>query len=44
MRIIIRHLVPSFSSHLIAVLTPRIPELILAEPSLSFLGMGFANR
>ena len=40
MRIIIRHMVPSFSSHLIAVLTLRVPEMILAETSLSFLGLG----
>jgi len=33
MRIIIRHLVPSFSSHLIAVLTLRVPEMILTETS-----------
>ena len=40
MRIILRHMVPSFSSHLIAVLTLRVPEMILAETSLSFLGLG----
>ena len=40
LRIIIRHMVPSFSSHLIAVLTLRVPEMILAETSLSFLGLG----
>ena len=40
MRIIIRHLVPSFASHLIAVLTLAIPEMILAETGLSFLGLG----
>ena len=40
MRIIIRHMVPSFSSHLIAVLTLRVPEMILVETSLSFLGLG----
>ncbi len=40
MRIIPRHMVPSFSSHLIAVLTLRVPEMILAETSLSFLGLG----
>ena len=40
MRIIIRHMVPSFSSHLFAVLTLRVPEMILAETSLSFLGLG----
>ena len=40
MRIIIRHMVPSFSSHLIAALTLRVPEMILAETSLGFLGLG----
>ena len=39
MRIIIRHMVPSFSGHLIAVLTLRVPEMIQAETSLSFLGL-----
>jgi peptide/nickel transport system permease protein len=33
-------MIPSFTSHLIAVLTLRIPEMILAETSLSFLGLG----
>ena len=33
MRIIIRHMVPSFSSHLIAALTLRVPEMIPAETS-----------
>ena len=40
MRIILKHMVPSFSSHLIAVLALRVPEMILAETSLSFLGLG----
>ena len=40
MRIILRHMVPSFASHLIAVLTLRIPGMILGETSLSFLGLG----
>ncbi len=40
MRIIIRHLVPSFLSHLIATLTLSIPGMILGETSLSFLGLG----
>ena len=44
MRIIIRHMVPSFSSHLIAVLTLRVPEMILAETSLSFRAWGCASR
>lgn len=43
LRIILRHMVPSFSSHLIAVLTLRIPEMILAETSLSFLGLGLRD-
>ncbi len=39
-RIIIRHMVPSFMSHIIASLTLSIPGIILAETSLSFLGLG----
>jgi peptide/nickel transport system permease protein len=39
-RIIGRHLLPSFMSHLIAVATLHIPEMILAETALSFLGIG----
>ena len=39
-RIMFRHLVPSMTSHLIAVLTLRIPEMILAETALSFIGLG----
>jgi peptide/nickel transport system permease protein len=38
--IIFRHLVPSFLSHIIATLTLAIPVMILAETSLSFLGIG----
>jgi peptide/nickel transport system permease protein len=40
MRIIVRHMVPSFTSHIIASLTLSIPGIILAETSLSFLGLG----
>ncbi len=40
MRIILRHMVPSFTSHLIASLTLSIPAMILSETSLSFLGLG----
>ena len=40
MRIITRHMVPSFMSHIIAALTLAIPGMILAETSLSFLGLG----
>lgn len=39
-RIILRHMVPSFTSHIIASLTLSIPGIILAETSLSFLGLG----
>jgi peptide/nickel transport system permease protein len=40
MRVIFRHMVPSFLSHIIASLTLSIPAVILAETSLSFLGLG----
>ncbi len=40
MRLIGRHMLPSMSSHLIASLTLSIPGMILAETSLSFLGLG----
>jgi peptide/nickel transport system permease protein len=39
-RIITRHMVPSFLSHIIASLTLSIPSMILSETSLSFLGLG----
>jgi peptide/nickel transport system permease protein len=39
-RIIMRHLVPSFLSYLIAHLTLAIPGMILGETALSFLGVG----
>ena len=39
-RIIGRHLLPSFMSHLIASATISIPGMILAETALSFLGLG----
>ncbi|MBZ0302265.1 MAG: ABC transporter permease [Anaerolineae bacterium] len=39
-RIILQHMVPSFTSHIIASLTLSIPGIILAETSLSFLGLG----
>jgi peptide/nickel transport system permease protein len=40
MRIILRHMVPSFLSYIIASLTLAIPGMILAETGLSFLGLG----
>jgi peptide/nickel transport system permease protein len=39
-RVIARHLLPNFMSHLIASLTLSIPSMILAETALSFLGLG----
>jgi peptide/nickel transport system permease protein len=40
LRIILRHMVPSFVSHIIASVTLSIPGMILSETSLSFLGIG----
>ncbi len=40
MRVILRHMVPSFMSHIIASLTLLIPGIILTETALSFLGLG----
>ena len=40
LRVILRHMVPSFTSHIIASLTLSIPGVILAETALSFLGLG----
>jgi peptide/nickel transport system permease protein len=40
MRIILRHMVPSFLSYIIASLTLAIPGMILAETGLSFIGLG----
>jgi peptide/nickel transport system permease protein len=40
MRIILRHMVPSFLSYIIAALTLAVPNMILAETGLSFLGLG----
>nr|MBC7245353.1 ABC transporter permease [Chloroflexota bacterium] len=40
MRIITRHMVPAFMSHIIATSTLAIPVMIISETSLSFLGLG----
>ena len=40
MRIILRHMIPSFLSHIIAAISLSIPAMILAETALSFLGLG----
>src|ERR1041385_8921106 len=40
MRIILRHMVPTFTSHIIATSSLAIPVAIINETSLSFLGLG----
>ena len=40
LRIIFRHLVPSFLSHIIAATSLALPAIIIFETSLSFLGLG----
>ncbi len=39
-RIIMRHMIPSFLSHIIASVTLAIPGMILGETALSFLSLG----
>lgn len=39
-RIMLVHLIPSFTSHLIVVITLSVPAMILGETALSFLGLG----
>jgi peptide/nickel transport system permease protein len=39
-RVLFRHLVPGFTSHIIVALTLSVPGMILGETSLSFLGLG----
>jgi len=39
-RIIFRHMVPSFTSHVIAAATLAVPFMIISETALSFLGLG----
>jgi len=40
LQVILSHMVPSFMSHIIATLTLAIPQMIIAETALSFLGIG----
>ncbi|GAB3412311.1 ABC transporter permease [Flindersiella endophytica] len=42
-RIIFKHMVPSFTSHVIASLTMAVPGMILGETALSFLGLGLQS-
>jgi peptide/nickel transport system permease protein len=39
-RVLFRHLLPGFTSHIIVVLTMSVPTMILGETSLSFLKVG----
>ncbi|MGV0875965.1 ABC transporter permease [Martelella sp. FLE1502] len=39
-RIIFRHILPSLTSHILAVVTLALPTMIVAETALSFLGVG----
>jgi len=40
MRVVFRHMLPSFTSHIIASVSLAIPGMILGETALSFLGLG----
>ncbi len=40
LRIIFRHMLPSFLSHIIAATSLALPAMIISETSLSFLGLG----
>jgi len=40
MRIIFKHMVPSFLSHIIAAVSLALPAMIISETTLSFLGLG----
>jgi peptide/nickel transport system permease protein len=39
-RIILKHMLPSFFSYIIVQLTLSVPNMILGETALSFLGLG----
>lgn len=40
MRVLFRHLLPGFTSHIIVALSLSVPGMILGETALSFLGLG----
>ncbi len=40
LRIIFKHMVPSFLSHIIAAISLALPAMIISETTLSFLGLG----
>ena len=39
-RIIFKHLIPSATSHIVVIATLQVPNMILAETALTFLGIG----
>ena len=39
-RVLVRHLLPGFTSHIVVALTLAVPGMILGETVLSFLGLG----
>ena len=39
-RVLIRHLLPGFTSHIVVALTLAVPAMLLGETALSFLGLG----
>jgi len=39
-RVIFRHMVPAFTSHIIAAITLSVPGMIISETALSYLGLG----
>jgi peptide/nickel transport system permease protein len=39
-RVLFRHLLPGFTSHIIVALSLSVPAMVLGETSLSFLGLG----
>lgn len=39
-RVVMRHMVPAFTSHIITATSLAVPGMILAETALSFLGLG----
>lgn len=43
LRVVMRHMVPAFTSHIITAASLAIPGMILAETALSFLGLGLQS-
>jgi peptide/nickel transport system permease protein len=43
MFVILAHLIPNFASHLIVSITTAVPNMILAETALSFIGVGMQD-